>query len=532
MKVLCPVPPPSSSPSDLHLSFGGESCHRIGAGVTLVLGLAWSMMGWPETLRAADVFWENENGGAFDVGANWSGGFAPGGADTAIFDLADTYQVDFTQDEETERLRLHDGVVTFDLDDAGNHWTYTLSGTVADPADPTDAGVIIGENDGDDGSLTLAGGVLNAETAILGMSPGSSGALQVGNGTVMTVENFRIGIGGAHNNRSGHGTLSVSGPGTQLNVTAQDGFDLGHYGSSTIIVEDGAEVRSQNTTFLAGLSNITVRGEDTLWESERTIVGYRHTSVVTLLIEQGGKVDFSNSLGPSNGYSRIGNNSSGAGHVIIDGVGSLLETNHHLRMGESNGQSSLIVRDGGRLEITNDARSFMIWGNGTLHGNSVDGSMVDGNVQLRGGTIMPGLPGDPGEGIPAQTGLLTLNKNLEITSFGDGGGKLLFHIRNGTDYARLHIEGDFDITTGVGDLEMVDFNDTAVGQGDSFQIISWNGNWTGQFDSITAFELDEGLFWDFSELYTDGIVSIIPEPSASILILFALGGWCLRRRKG
>jgi hypothetical protein len=53
---------------------------------------------------------------------------------------------------------------------------------------------------------------------------------------------------------------------------------------------------------------------------------------------------------------------------------------------------------------------------------------------------------------------------------------------------------------------------------------------SGTFATTTLAPLDTGLFWDTSQLYLTGTLSVVPEPST--LAFLALGGLaCLFRRR-
>jgi len=87
-----------------------------------------------------------------------------------------------------------------------------------------------------------------------------------------------------------------------------------------------------------------------------------------------------------------------------------------------------------------------------------------------------------------------------------------------------------------GKLSLIEGSETFVG-GEVFDIFEVT-TITGSFASITTSTLAEGLSWDLSRLYSDGIVSIagstvIPEPStyAAIFGTLALGLAIYRRRK-
>ncbi len=65
----------------------------------------------------------------------------------------------------------------------------------------------------------------------------------------------------------------------------------------------------------------------------------------------------------------------------------------------------------------------------------------------------------------------------------------------------------------------------------TFDLFDWDGaNVIGSFDSVaTNIDLESGLWWDTSQLYTTGEVTLVPEPAT--MSLLALGGVTLLWRK-
>jgi len=61
--------------------------------------------------------------------------------------------------------------------------------------------------------------------------------------------------------------------------------------------------------------------------------------------------------------------------------------------------------------------------------------------------------------------------------------------------------------------------------GTTFDLFDWDGaSVTGRFDRIVT---DAGAVWDSSHLYTTGQVTLVPEPSAFLLLLLLLAsGGC------
>jgi hypothetical protein len=122
----------------------------------------------------------------------------------------------------------------------------------------------------------------------------------------------------------------------------------------------------------------------------------------------------------------------------------------------------------------------------------------------------------------------------------EAGATALFEIggAGSGEYDRLIISaasGSGTLTLG-GTLELVSYNNYAGAEGDEFRLFDLvsGATVTGEFEGgINGFALGEGLAWDYTALYTNGVVSIVagavPEPAAwaalaglAILVLAAL----------
>jgi hypothetical protein len=99
----------------------------------------------------------------------------------------------------------------------------------------------------------------------------------------------------------------------------------------------------------------------------------------------------------------------------------------------------------------------------------------------------------------------------------------------GSGYDQLDISG---LATLNGTLELSYIDGFTPSAGESFQI--FDGATTGSFSEISLPALSDGLSWDTSSLYTDGTISVTPEPSSVALLaagaIGLLGYGCRRRR--
>lgn len=448
---------------------------------------------------------------------------------------------------ETEFLRIRAGTVTFDSP------TYTLGGL--SDGNYANSAVRVGVSSGDNAHWIVDGGSITAERGAVGFGSGVTGAVEFTGGVDVTIDRISLGDSGTGSMVLNGGSsmafsgavaldMAVDGGAADLTVAGADtemiqtnhGFSIGT-GTSNILITGGAVVDTIGGANFIGVNGgthtVTVSGEGTLWRPRLLQLGNSGGSTVaTLVIEDGGVVNLHSQ------ESRIGRSSGAQGHVFVTGEGSRLEASTWLRVGDSGGTSSITVTDGGEIRMTGGnsnpgSAGFLLHGPGTLYGDGV----VDGNVELRGGTIRPGLPGD-GDSDPGTTGLLTLERSLFITTFGEYGGTIALRIRNQTDYDRISVaadfgmRGDIPVSGELGFLEIIAFDDTLISPGDSYQLFDVGGNFTARFEEIVAFALPDGMTWDFDNLYVDGTVSVIPEPSAFLIPLAAvIAGAFIRSRQ-
>ena len=126
----------------------------------------------------------------------------------------------------------------------------------------------------------------------------------------------------------------------------------------------------------------------------------------------------------------------------------------------------------------------------------------------------------------SKVGQLTIDGN-----YTQGNGGLVFEI-GGTEsgeYDRLVITGTANLSGFVFIEPLVDFTPE---MGDSFDILDWGILASGSsFDDIFFPSLDDELQWNTSRLYTDGIISVVPEPTSLAVLMLGFAG-VVRRRTG
>ena len=130
---------------------------------------------------------------------------------------------------------------------------------------------------------------------------------------------------------------------------------------------------------------------------------------------------------------------------------------------------------------------------------NINSAMLGGNgaifstINLNSGTIAPG------DG--STTGSLSATGAVF-----DDQSKLTIEIASINDFDQLFLNGSMSVESGA-TLELVLLNGFVPAVGDQFNIINFASS-TGEFDTSSAPSLPQGQ-WDFSQLSTQGIISIV-----------------------
>jgi hypothetical protein len=167
-------------------------------------------------------------------------------------------------------------------------------------------------------------------------------------------------------------------------------------------------------------------------------------------------------------------------------------------------------------------------------GASLDVQSLAGGCTLAPGTTLKG--GGTVLGCLVVGGTLSPGESPGILSVQDitfAGGSILNMELAGTARG-----GGYDALISSGNMVLEDGSTLSVSRinwfapalGDEFDVLDFS-SLSGQFTTVNLPALDGGLSWDTSNLYTDGTISVAPEPAT--LALVALGGLALlgRRRK-
>jgi len=177
--------------------------------------------------------------------------------------------------------------------------------------------------------------------------------------------------------------------------------------------------------------------------------------------------------------------------------------------------TSMSISAGGRVvvggEVSVENGSWISLG----VGGRLETPMVMGNLIVRG-TFAPGL--SPGDSVV----------DGGLTVAGDGTLEMeLGGYTAGTQCDRLTVNSLSELD---GTLEFVFLDSFSPTNGARFDVFNWTGGKTGEFSAINAPGLGDGLEWDVSMLYTDGTLTVIPEPGTFALLAVFGGGLLMFRR--
>lgn len=299
--------------------------------------------------------------------------------------------------------------------------------------------VILGNNQGFFGELTVSGGTLGGPISqfnISGSGTTSNPVVQVGNdgtgylnvldGARMTLTNstadFSIGL-----ESTGLGYVNVS----NSMLTSPETIVVGQSGIGNLNITNGSLVRTYNTSRsnyvsigrnAGSIGTVVVDGSRSTLSTGSTLrVG--ESGIGSLTIRNGGLVQAVLAGTPLNPpfppMVGIGLNASGTGHLTVEGSQSMLQLRRDLVVGDL-GQGTLTIRNGGLVQITN--KTVASASVGSLGRLELAGGTFDGSSPTVGyGTTVNGYLGGDGE----VRG--TVRFNAPATLEARAGNRLRFH---------------------------------------------------------------------------------------------------------
>jgi autotransporter-associated beta strand protein len=410
------------------------------------------------------------------------------------------------------------------------------------------------ENSGTPSQVTVnSGGILTISSgAILsiGSVPNSvsGGSITFGNnaatryeGIVHVVQDMTIQSSIANNGsnavsltKAGAGMLTLIGDNTYSGQTYISGGTLrvgdgGTAGSLVGPITNNAELVFQRADMvvyigaISGTGRLTKLGENTLiLTGYNTYSGGTTIAAGTLQIGNGGSsgsitgdiLNNSELVFNRAGTSTFSGLISGSGSLTKLGGGILILKAANTYLG-----STVIIS--GKLKlfpIASLASNLIDIRSGVFDVLSVDDYTLDFGQTITGCGTLAGAATIRGTVAPGETlGALSVG---DLT-FADGslldielGGST-----SGLSYDVLNSSGDISLLVGS-KLRLTLIDDFLPGLGDAFDIMNFS-NLMGAFSLLDLPQLDGGYFWDTSNLYLDGTVSVVPEPGISVLLFAA-----------
>ncbi|QIF01010.1 autotransporter-associated beta strand repeat-containing protein [Roseimicrobium sp. ORNL1] len=234
--------------------------------------------------------------------------------------------------------------------------------------------------------------------------------------------------------------------------------------------------------------------------------------------------------------------SLGTGSVTKDGAGTLV-------FSASNTYSGGTTVSGGVLEVNNP-----VGGSGTGTGNiNVTSGTLGGNgyiapTAIAGTSITIAAGANLSVGQTGTGPVETLNIGLSGSTLVLAGTLRVDMYANeagltATEMDRLVFTGTGSVNLTGSSLVIGNINnllESALTVGSQWQLIDWGGlAVVGTFSNLTSTSIPDlptltgGKMWDFSQLYTTGVIGItvVPEPGRAVLLLVGLGLMVMRRRR-
>ena len=358
------------------------------------------------------------------------------------------------------------------------------------------------------GTTTVSAGTLQIGDGSTSGSLGSGNVSIAGNLTFNRSDNYGTGFGQIF---SGAGTITKEGAGDLVFNGGTDHTNV--QGISTVVVNNGL-VRTDNWGQWNSNLNLTVNGSGKfeMWNGNASLATLNGNGTVqntknwsrptqTLTVAAG---SFSGTItdlgitsgGAGTGDTRINLVKSGAGTLTLSGTNSYNGTT------DVNDNGKLVINGNiSTSSLTTVASNATLAGTGTVGATTVNGTFA---------------PGDGGIESLAIVGNLTLNSGsfslFEINTAGD-----LADLATAT--AAMAFGGTLNVTN-IG---------ATLANGDVFNLFDWGTNASGTFSTVSLPGLTGGLTWDQSQLYTNGTITVVPEPGAALL--GGLGMLALLRRR-
>ena len=329
----------------------------------------------------------------------------------------------------------------------------------------------------------------------LALGSSSTGTLKIDGAGTLVIANY-VGLG----NASGAATIDIAmGSGGLIDIQSGALVNGGHGKATWTTNKADMNIASGAAFDIWDGNAVTI---DALTGSGSVINGSNSTGLRSLTIgADNGSGNFDGVIGGG----KSGGQNQGINLISITKTGSGTQT-----LSGTNSYTGATTVSGGKLVIngnistsslTTVASNATLAGTGTVGATTVNGTFA---------------PGDGGIESLAIVGNLTLNSGsfslFEINTAGD-----LADLATAT--AAMAFGGTLSVTN-IG---------AALANGDTFNLFDWGTTASGTFSTVSLPGLTDGLTWDQSQLYTNGTITVVPEPSAALL--GGLGMLALLRRR-
>ncbi len=398
-----------------------------------------------------EYFWNNAAGGDYATPGNWTPSGPPSPADDAIFDLGSSgYDVDIATSTQARQLVVRNDNINISV--SAN--VYTL----VDTNDLSTNALVVGDQAGQVGELTVKLGTVEAYNGVIANAAGSQG------------------------------TLTVDGSAGPATFTNHGELTIGRSGAGTLNIKAGGIASSESHVlvgqFTGATGNLNVDGS-----------GSQLTSNGVLSVGGGGPSGVTGNLSITNGGLVTANNAttvggtgagSGSGFITVDGANSKLQTTTLLA-----GNGTVTVQNGGnvtttdnvilsnfggvaKITVTGAGSSLMATGDRLDIGNSKAGSatlLVESGATGSAKAINVGIPAGSSSNTFTVTGAgssFTASSRLTVGQSGNGTVEVL----DGATFTHLSLDmylGQYSgssgsiVVDGAGSLLSTNAHGVAVG---------------------------------------------------------------------
>jgi len=420
--------------------------------------------------------WISPVGGSWDTGANWSKGTAPGANDVVLITPTSTQLVNAS----------------------------VLPTTVAQLIVSAPSGGVVQLQTQSTGQLTVTGHFVIDTSATVRVNGLVNSLTETYNAGELNLATGSILAGGTLTNKG-----VVAGDGQVASILANNaGAEVRVSYGQRLRFTGASNTNAGRISLLGGTAEFT---QDLNNSPTTGFIGGRG-----ILRVAGGLTNYG-TMGFSGGFSDVYGAVAveAGGHTIVSGGGT------------TTFYDSFDVMDNGELRVS-DLSNAVFFGPVHLHSGAQQNG--NGHIYFENGLQIGNSPGYQ-------------EFNSAVTFNGPSGGMTIqIAGTNPTtpEFSRYNFLGGLTLNNAFLDVEFTGLHSgdpiTYVPLvGDSFDFLDWS-SLSGYFDPnlISLPSLPSGMSWDMSQIYTTGILNIVPEPSSLVLVTIGavwLLAWTWRRRR-